>query len=120
LINLYNQNIQYLSLLLRKSSVKIKAKSFADTMNSNFTKLTKLYTYRTAASVATSVERSLRVRKGAGSKPGWVKSKTEKMSQYASLVSVLHLKVSRAGWPSVSLMWLSGLSCGMILRCAGA
>jgi len=40
------------------------------------------------------------VRKISDSIPGWVKSKTEKLTIVASLVSVQHL---RTGWPGVRL-----------------
>jgi len=56
------------------------------------------------------------------SNPSWVKSKTEKMAPVASLVSVHHLR-PRAGWPSVSLRGLGGVSCvsvAWVIQCAGS
>jgi len=41
-----------------------------------------------------------------------VRSKAEKLAPVASLVSVHHLRPrAGAGWPSVSLKWMGGVSC---------
>jgi len=54
---------------------------------------------------------------------GVVKSKTEELTPVASLVNIhLSPRAGLAGWPSVSLKWLDGVSCfisSMVLRCAG-